>query len=274
MKVFISWSGEPSKQIATVLQHWLRVTLQASEPWISADIAKGARWSEQLSVELEEARVGIFCLTPDNLDSRWLLFEAGALSKRRDARACTFLVDVERAAVEPPLAQFQHTSFNKHDVYELLKTINEEVERAGEKALEEGILQKVFERTWPDLEQGVNEISSTSLLKTPNERPADEILRELLDLSRAQASQLDSIATLIAARNVLATLSAPAESGMAGPTPGLADLIGLRNIGLRGVYLPPGSSPKLSDVLGIDNPSEGVPEASAAKAAIKRPKEN
>lgn len=45
------------------------------------DIEKGAKWSTEVLKELEESEIGILCLTRDNLDKPWILFEAGALSK-------------------------------------------------------------------------------------------------------------------------------------------------------------------------------------------------
>ncbi|MDQ1623498.1 MAG: hypothetical protein QOH19_1916, partial [Actinomycetota bacterium] len=33
MKIFISWSGEESKQIALLLKPWLKKLIQTSEPW-------------------------------------------------------------------------------------------------------------------------------------------------------------------------------------------------------------------------------------------------
>ncbi len=82
MKVFISWSGERSKAVAQAWHDWLPNVIQAVEPWMSeTDIAKGARWGMDMARELDETRVGIICLTPENLNAPWILFEAGALSK-------------------------------------------------------------------------------------------------------------------------------------------------------------------------------------------------
>ena len=82
MKVFISWSGERSRSIAEALREWLPDVIQAVKPWLSAeDIDKGARWSSDLAHELEDAHVGVICLTPENLEEPWIHFEAGALSK-------------------------------------------------------------------------------------------------------------------------------------------------------------------------------------------------
>jgi hypothetical protein len=65
---------------------------------------------------LEQCRVGIICMTPENLESRWILFEAGALSKTKEAHVCTLLVGLTPAEVKPPLAQFQHTMMERADI--------------------------------------------------------------------------------------------------------------------------------------------------------------
>ena len=123
MKVFLSWSGDRSKAVAEVLRDWLPQVIQAVDPWISSDIEKGARWGPEITEKLEQSKVGIICLTKDNLDAKWILFEAGALSKTSDAHVCTFLLDLIYSDIEYPLAQFNHTEFNKEEVLKLVNTI-------------------------------------------------------------------------------------------------------------------------------------------------------
>ena len=54
MKVFISWSGELSKQLGQALRQWLPGTLQSVKPYFTpADIDKGAKWESEISKELE-----------------------------------------------------------------------------------------------------------------------------------------------------------------------------------------------------------------------------
>ncbi len=75
MKIFISWSGEPSLRLAVALRDWLPSIIQSVEPWMSSeDIEKGARWSHELAKCLEESKVGIICVTEDNRDSPWATF--------------------------------------------------------------------------------------------------------------------------------------------------------------------------------------------------------
>lgn len=71
--------------MAEALRWWLPMVIQAVEPYMSEqDIPAGERWQNSVSVELEAANFGIVCVTPENLDSRWLNFEAGAISKAVD----------------------------------------------------------------------------------------------------------------------------------------------------------------------------------------------
>lgn len=111
MDVFISWSGERSRAAAEALRGWLPMIINALKPWLSsADIDKGTRWSTDVATRLEAAKVGILCLTPNNLHSDWILFEAGALSKTlENTFVCPFLIGLEPTDLEQPLAQFQAT---------------------------------------------------------------------------------------------------------------------------------------------------------------------
>src|SRR3989454_7866890 len=115
MKVFISWSGDRSRTIADVLRRWLPSVLQAVRPYFSPDdIAKGTRWSSEIAKELEASKIGIICLTGDNLSAPWLMFESGALAKNLDKSfVIPLLVGIKQSDVSGPLAQFQLTVFEK-----------------------------------------------------------------------------------------------------------------------------------------------------------------
>ena len=81
-KIFISWSGDVSKRVAQALDKWLPEVVEGIEPWISTqDISAGVRWGSEIARQLERINFGIICLTPDNLQAPWILFEAGALAK-------------------------------------------------------------------------------------------------------------------------------------------------------------------------------------------------
>ena len=83
MKVFISWSGEPSRSIALALRQWLPLVVQHAMPWMSdEEIASGTRWNESMTRALDETEFGIVCVTLANQHQPWLMFEAGAIAKR------------------------------------------------------------------------------------------------------------------------------------------------------------------------------------------------
>jgi hypothetical protein len=184
LKVFISWSGELSQEIAGVLKGWLPAVIQAVKPYFTPeDIEKGARWSSDISKELEQSRIGIICLTKTNLQAPWLMFEAGALAKSiENSRVIPMLFGVTPSDLQGPLLQFQSTSFNQKEVLKLIKTINLAL---GDIALDTQVLESVFEKWWPDLELKIGNILESMGSKQVKELRTDrEILDEVLELTR------------------------------------------------------------------------------------------
>ncbi len=184
MKIFISWSGERSRLVAEALRYWLPKVIQAVQPWMSAsDIEKGTRWRTDIANELEQTSIGIICLTPENLGSTWLHFEAGALSKQQqNTYVCTLLYELEPADVREPLAQFQTTKAQKDDIRSLVDTINNAF---GDVKLPDSEIRESFEVWWPRLEAKLNSIPVLEGNPEP-QRPDREILEEILELFRVQ----------------------------------------------------------------------------------------
>jgi predicted nucleotide-binding protein len=183
MKVFLSWSGDRSRQLATALRDWLPGVLQSVEPWLSAeDTPLGSRWASDIARVLQDVDVGILCLTPENLNSPWLLYEAGALSKRLEGSIlCPYALDLSPAEIPGPLAQFQCARANKDDTYRLLRTLNS----VGPSShLSEPVLQRVFEANWPWLEERIRGLTSPASLSADRTLTADDKLDEILRLLR------------------------------------------------------------------------------------------
>lgn len=186
MKVFISWSGPLSKSCAEILRDWIKCSLQASEPWISTkDIDKGSLWFNEIGDQLQDTTVGIVCLTSDNKDKPWILFESGALAKGLStSRVCTLLINLKPSQLDNPLAQFNHTLPDRDGMKGLLETINREL---GESALDEKILDQVFEAYWPTFEERFSaamEESKESPGVVKPTRTSDDILEEILYTTR------------------------------------------------------------------------------------------
>ncbi|CAJ1315884.1 TIR domain-containing protein [Paenibacillus nuruki] len=202
MKVFISWSGDRSQRVAELLKDWIKCVLQAVEPWVSTSgIGSGEVWFNSLSTQLNDTSIGIICLTKENKNKPWILFEAGALAKEMSkTKVCTFLIDLEAREIEMPLAQFNHTEFKEEDIYRLVSTINNEL---LDKALPLDILTKVFTTYWPQFktnyEDIINNVPEKTVEKTrSNEDVLDEILyntrdlrKRVLDLEKSKTEKID-----------------------------------------------------------------------------------
>ena len=105
MHVFISQSGPLSKAFAELLATWLPDVIQRVKPWVSSqDIDKGSLWPNEINEALSTT-VGISCVTQENKDAPWLLFEAGALQKGlTKARVCPLERAESKEQVFPTLA--------------------------------------------------------------------------------------------------------------------------------------------------------------------------
>lgn len=183
MKVFISWSGDTSRAVAEGLRDWLPSVIQTVKPFLSsADIDKGARWSAEIAEHLGDTKAGIICLTPDNLHSQWIHFEAGALSKTVEKTlVCPYLLHLEPTDVEWPLAQFQATRAQKEETRGLVRSINKAL---GDNALAEGQLDKTFDRWWPDLDAVLQKAYPGVEQNKREVRSDREISKEILELVR------------------------------------------------------------------------------------------
>lgn len=187
--VFISWSGERSKIIADALFEWLPTVVQSARPWMSAhSIDKGSRGALEIAKALDGTKVGITCLTPENLNAPWILYEAGCLSKTIDesTRLCTYLLGgLKNSDIEPPLGQFQHTSPTRGDTRTLVHTINKAV--AGDDALIEKTLDTVFDRSWAFMQERI--AAFPVAVQPVKERTTESMLAEILEFTRSEMNR-------------------------------------------------------------------------------------
>ena len=158
MKVFVSWSGPTSRTMAHALKGWLQFVLPAVQTFVSdQDIAAGDRWDITLASELKNDCVAIFCVTPFNLKSTWLNFEAGAVSNSAcRVHVIPLLLGVDRSTVQAqgPLSQFQSKLFIKEEMLELLSSLNNFLP-AEEAPLCKERLNQTFEICWPQLKENL-----------------------------------------------------------------------------------------------------------------------
>src|SRR5262245_2824856 len=161
MKLFLSWSGKLSRDIAVALDDWLPYVIQNVKPFVSTgDIDKGRRWSEVLAGELAQIGYGIIIVTRDNLREPWINFEAGAISKALEKSSVSpFLFGVEPSKLEGPLQQFQATIYEQEDVFNLLRSINARLDEDDQVSFE--ILRNEFDVWWPKLQKRLDDILAT-----------------------------------------------------------------------------------------------------------------
>ena len=187
MKVFISWSGTRSKAMANALREWLPMVLQYIEPFVSdKDISAGERWAQAIAGELEASNFGIICITPENLNSEWVLFEAGALSKSMlDGKVIPLLLELELSDLSGPLSQFQAQKVAEPGIMEVVRSIN----KVAEKPASQAIVEQLVPKLWPGLKEMLEKIPE----KAPTEkhkRQTHEVLEELVTGVRGLSARM------------------------------------------------------------------------------------
>jgi len=186
MSVFISWSGKRSKAIAIAIDNWLKNVIPIVETWFSAeDIDKGSSWFSEIAESLKNYNYAIVCLTPENQDKPWILFESGAIFNSMDGHVCTLLYNLQNTDVKGPLSHFQPTTIgNKEDMAKLVKTIYNSEDPDMKKKIPEDRIHNFFEKFWPDLEKELDEISKMDIVVNKGRRDPQEIADETLEIVR------------------------------------------------------------------------------------------
>jgi hypothetical protein len=179
MRIFLSWSGDRSKAVALGLKSLLESTFpEAVEVFTSDHIDAGETWARRLESELEQSQFGVLCLTQDNFQAPWLLFEAGAIANKfGSARVVPYLIDdLPAAADRSPLSQFQHVQASREGTLRLVKSINTVRENPQ---LNEQKLETLFKGWWRDFEDTLKAIPAPAG-KQPNPRSDREFLEAIL----------------------------------------------------------------------------------------------
>jgi hypothetical protein len=136
MTIFICWSGTRSRAIAEAVEDLLKDCGVDDKKIDRSDhIEKGTVWSDWIRDRLRDAKAGIVCLTPENVRSPWMHFEAGALAvglspKSKDLpgdfdqrRLFTLLHGVTGAEINGPLSAYQATSTTRREMAQMVSAI-------------------------------------------------------------------------------------------------------------------------------------------------------
>lgn len=148
--VFVSWSGAASEKAAIAIKEWLENVFPTIDAFFSThDIPKGTRGEARIALQLERAIFGVLCLTPVSQTSRWVLYEAGALTGQlEDERVSPLLLGVKQSEVLPPLSSLQSTEPAAVDMQRLALRIN----AVTPKPLPDERITRVLPLHWGQLE--------------------------------------------------------------------------------------------------------------------------
>lgn len=197
MKVFISWSGKntASFKVAKKLAEWLPMVLQETEPFMSDNIRSGTNPISQIMENLANSKIGIICITKDNITSPWLNFEAGALNNvvtNQSGIVIPLLVNIttdEFANCNSPIKNLQGKEFNEDGFKTVLNDINSYLESPiPEKSLDKlygGLKQTLFDIDLNDLqnEQSIqfHNLVGKIIEEKEEEKPYISLLREIVN---------------------------------------------------------------------------------------------
>lgn len=161
MEVFLSWSGDFSKKLAEQFRDWLPLFLQDLDPFMSdRDLLLGSRWNESINKHLDSSSVGLLIVTPENISSPWLNYEAGALTKalKNETKIIPIIFGNEELStilVDSPLKQFQSVTFPDRDgIFKLIENLNSNLDDS----LNEDSLRKTFDKWWPEVDGSLKNI--------------------------------------------------------------------------------------------------------------------
>ena len=185
MQVFVSWSGTQSRNVATALKKWVpQMMAEKVDLFVSSeDIEKGERGLNKIADSLASSSFGIVVVTPDNQDSPWINFEAGALGKSvEESRLAPLLVGLGDVDVKGPLKQFQNTeASDEAAVRSLVHSINKTLPDS----VAVGAIDVLFDNHWPNLKNEIDRSVPDSDAPESDVRPDSDLLVEILTTVRS-----------------------------------------------------------------------------------------
>jgi hypothetical protein len=176
-EVFVSWSRPASHQAAGAFQEWLPGVLPGVRTWTSSeDITKGAPWFSSISDQLGKSEACLIMITPENVGSAWLFYEAGAIAHAMPgALICPYLIGVKPGELSgTPLGQYQVTVFDKDDTWLLIRALNTRLETPHH----EDVLRGNFDTRWPFMQRRLAQVAASASRKPIREPAEPEISEE------------------------------------------------------------------------------------------------
>jgi len=200
VQVFLSWSGQRSKAVASALKELLPPMLHSITCWMSEnDILKGKPWFEELTKALNSIVFAIVCVTRENTNSPWMLWEAGFLSSASglgDRHIVPLAIGLKKESLGGPLSVYQAVDTSREDFLRLVKRINEAVDK--DKRIEPDVLESTFRYIWPELDKKLEAAAAIAVDEAPP--PPEEtgvVQAEILGLLRQQQRETANLRATI-----------------------------------------------------------------------------
>jgi hypothetical protein len=156
-------------------------------------IAKGKPWFDQLAKELNGILFGIYCVTPENKSSDWMLWEAGFLSCASSVGArhvAPLAVGMSKGEIRGPLSIYQATDCTRDDLWRLIGVINAALHEDKRVAIP--VLERTFGYVWPHLEKRIAEAVALPA-SLPSPVPEAQQMSEILALLRDNQREIAEI---------------------------------------------------------------------------------
>ncbi|CAH0127230.1 hypothetical protein SRABI83_00120 [Arthrobacter sp. Bi83] len=205
MKVFISWSGEKSKDFAIQLRSWLPHVLQDLQPWVSdMDIDSGTLSMAEIHHQLSDTKYGIIVTTAENQDRSWINYEAGALWKsvEGDSNVVPILIDLELADLTSPLKNFQLRQLKKPQGRKSeFKKLVDSLNKARSFPVAQNVLDEAFENHWGKMEDIFTRVEKNDYAYKPEmsttQLRLEDIHQLVLKLDQSSRATLDGVEKLL-----------------------------------------------------------------------------
>lgn len=148
LEIFLSWSGPKSERLAQIFKNYIEDFFANATVYMSSeDIHGGEKWRDNIEKNLNDRNFSFIFLTPDNLKSKWIYFEAGALSKSMDSvKIQPFVYDLDPGDIGEPLSAFQARKLNKDNIRKTFVDLNDLL--GDDSKFKNENLIRNFERMW------------------------------------------------------------------------------------------------------------------------------
>lgn len=184
--VFISWSGKRNKELARLFVLYGKDLLTNVSFYFSSDEIKGGEKQRQnIESGLNNTNFGIVFLTSTNLSSKWIYFEAGAISRTLEKhRIIPLLYDIDIEKIGEPFSAYQGFKIDKESLLKVFIDINDFQENWNK--IPEQTIKNNFNRLWKDFDfdlKKVNEINEDEVhpeIRDASLLSQDDMLREIL----------------------------------------------------------------------------------------------